>query len=194
MNKRAIDFNDLVAQVRARQIGPETLAILGGTCKEQDVLSFLQAWSLSGTPYRIWEYASEIVFQENTLPLDTGLLERGRLFGPVGDLSLRRDGGRFRWHFVGKAGTEVPKGPYEAQDFWQSEANKDARFHRNAESALLWGERKEGFNLWFEDRVAGARLKYPSKDTGRVRINYQTFSRAGRVEFVWLLGLEVSNG
>jgi len=191
MSKQAVNFQHLVDQVYGQEVDSKALAIWGGTCPESKLSAFIQGWDLSTMPYCIWEHASEIVFQEGTLPAEAGLLERGRLFGPGGDLSLRRDGDVFRWHFVGRAGAKPPAGPYGTQDFWQATGNEDARFHQATETAQLWGERKEGFDLWFEDRVAGARLQYPTTHTGRVQIRYATFSRAGRVEFVWLRELEV---
>lgn len=193
--QRAMNFGELAQEVRdpVRRWGREKLAIWGGWCTEADVLTLLKQWPEHDTamPYRIWEYASEIVFEERTLPAEVRWLERGRLFGSGGDLALRRDGDRFRWRFVGPDGACSPDG-FDAKDFWRTEP--EARFHENKETALLWGERKEDFDLWFEDRTARAKLKYPWDRAGRVQVKYQTFSRAGRVEFVWLLGLEAYDG
>lgn len=194
----AIDFGRLAQEVQDsnRYWGNDKLAIWGGwCCTETDAMALLRDWPQrdKAMPYRIWEYTSEMVFEEKALPVDGRGLERGRLFGPGGDLSLRRDGDRFYWHFVGQPGMQPPDGDFHAQDFW-GQAEAGTSFFRCKERSLLWGERQEGFDLWFEDRTGRARLRYPMDTTGRVQVEYQTFSRAGRVEFVWLLGLEAYNG
>jgi len=143
--------------------------------------------------YRIWEYVSEIAFEKETLPQNAALLERGRLFGSGGDLELRRDGATFAWRFIGPAGVQPPTGKCNAQDYWGSDPQ--AMFHQREETALLWGKRNG--ETWVEDRVGAARLNYPATDE-RVQIHYRTYSRAGRVEFVWLTSLsewkEADNG
>lgn len=201
MNKQqqAIDFSELSREIQdsERYWGQDKLVISGGWCSnEADIMVLLRGWPQrdEALPYCIWEYTSDIVFEQKTLPADNGrLLERGRLFGPGGDLSLRRDGARFYWHFVGQADTQPPIGDFHAQDFWQ-EADSGISFFQCEERALLWGERRKDFSLWFEDRAGGTRLKYPIDHLGRVQVKYHTFSRAGRVELVWLLGLEAYHG
>jgi hypothetical protein len=115
-------------------------------------------------------------------------LERGRLFGKGGDLDLRRDGDTFRWRFVGAPNVRPPEG-YAAKenDFW--EQHPHAKFHCYVETTLLWGKR-EG-DRWHDDRVAAAELDYPAPDDAeRVQVKYQVYSRSGRVEFVWLIGVD----
>lgn len=187
---KPVDFNQLVAEVtKGKQYGEADLAIWGGVCAEAELAAFLSKWSLNEMPFRIWEYASRIDFNRDTLPGAISLLERGRLFGDGGDLELRRDGANFRWRFIGKPTTQAPFGHQPAPDnFWTK--NKAVTFHRCDDSALLWGERKEDQARWFDDRVGRASLDYPEPAATaawqRVRIGYWTFSRAGRVEFVWL--------
>jgi hypothetical protein len=172
--------------------GRDQLAIWGGQCSEADVLALLRDWPQrdEDMPFCIWEYADRIVIERETLPEGTGWLERGRLFGPGGDLTVRRDGEHFLWHFVGRWGARPPSGSYGAQDFWTQPNEAGTTFHQREKCALLWGERQEGFDLWFENRTARAELRYPLEQTGWVRVRYQTFSRAGQTEFVWLMGLE----
>jgi len=179
-----IDFKQLVQEVNQSQVGRDHLTILGGICAENDLSAFLQQWDLTQVPYRIWEYVSEIVFEKDTLPQNVALLERGRLFGPGGDLELRRDGATFAWRFIGPAGVRPPAGGYNAQDYWESDPQ--AMFHQHEETALLLG--RWNCQMWAEDRVGAARLNYPATSK-RVQIHYRTYSRAGRVEFVWLIGL-----
>jgi len=196
--RRAIDFRALAEEVQdaGQQWGQAQLAIWGGQCDEANVLTLLEDWPQRDEtmPHRIWEYADQIVFEENTLPHKSDWLEHGRLFGPGGDLSVRRGGEHFYWHFVGRPGTQPPDGDFQARYFWSQPGEANAIFYRRKECALLWGERQEGFDLWFEARTGRAKLCYPLDQTGRVRVIYQTFSRAGRVEFVWLLRLEAYDG
>jgi hypothetical protein len=186
----AIDFQQLAEALQdpEQQCGATELAIWGGDCSEADILTLLQQWPGRDNAmlYRIWEYSSQILFEDanQQLPTQPEWLERGRLFGSGGDLSLRRHEKRFRWHFIGLSGTTPPTGNFNAQSFWDVETT--TVFHRRNESGLLWGERQTGFDLWFEDRTARAELKYPTQELGRIQVHYETFSRAGRVEFVWL--------
>lgn len=197
-HQAAANFRELAYQVQQdnRYWGQDQLAIWGGWCAtEADLLKLLQDWPKrdEAMPYRIWEYSDQITFEEKKLPQDAHWLERGRLFGPGGDLEVRRDGDRFYWHFVGRVGMQPPAGNFHAQDFW-TESETGTRFFHCEKHALLWGERREGFDRWFDDRAARAKLSYPWEEVGRVQVNYQTFSRSGQVEFVWLLGLEGYDG
>jgi hypothetical protein len=188
--QKAVDFKQLVTEVTTgKQFGEADLAVWGGLCGEAELLAFLSKWNLSEMPFRIWEYASRIDFKRGTLPTEINLLERGRLFGDGGDLELRRDGVNFRWRFIGKPGAQPPIGHQPMPDnFWTN--NKVVTFHRCDENVLLWGERQENQSRWFDDRVGRALLNYPepaaTEAWTRVRICYWTFSRAGRIEFVWL--------
>jgi len=180
-----IDFQRLVEEVCQPQVGGDHLTILGGVCCENDLPDFLQRWDLGGMPYRIWESVSEIVFEKDTLPQNVALLERGRLFGPGGDLELRRDGQTFIWRFIGPAGAQTPPEDEHTRNYWED--HPQVTFHQREETALLWG-RWNG-ETWTDDRVGAARLNYPHPPAERVQIHYRTYSRAGRVEFVWLTGL-----
>ncbi len=191
MNRKAIKFDDLVEQVSKSQVGKESLAIWGGTCAENALVDFINGWSLTEMPYRIWESTDRIKFEkeEEVRVPNVALLERGRLFGPGGDLDLRRDGDTFRWRFVGDPEVHPPEGyDVEENDFWVQ--HPDTKFHCcEKETALLWGERKD--KRWHDNRVAAAELDYPGKDGAeRVQVTYKVYSRAGRVEFVWLTELQ----
>jgi len=171
-------------------------------CPEDALTDFLAGWRWKKMemPYRIWESTDRIDFErvekEASVP-NVALLERGRLFGEGGDLDLRRDSDTFRWRFVGASEVCPPEG-YDADEnnFWKR--YPDAAFHCYKEKALLWGKRRG--ERWHDDRVAAAKkLDYPAPDDAeRVRVEYNVYSRAGRVEFVWLTGLsewkEKSNG
>lgn len=190
-----VDFEKLVQEVRRSQCGRADLSIWGGHCAESELPTFLQGWPLAQMPYRIWEYASEVVFEENTLPQYVALLGRARLFGEGGDLELRRDGSAFAWRFVGSPSLQPPAEDYSAQDYWAS--HPEVTFHQREETTLLWGEWKNG--QWAENRVGAATLNYPvSAKWQRVQVHYKTFSRAGQMEFVWFTGLsewkEADNG
>jgi hypothetical protein len=192
-DRKPLDFANIVRDMTQSEKRQGDLAIWGGRCAENDLKTFLQQWSLAQMDYRIWEYAGEIAFERDTLPPNVALLERGRLFGEGGDLDLRRDGATFAWRFVGPAGAQPPAGDYGAQDYWDS--HLQATFYQSKETALLWGENKNG--EWYDDRVGAAQLRYPASGK-RVKLDYKTFSRTGRVEFVWFTGLsewkEADNG
>ncbi|MEW6664391.1 MAG: hypothetical protein AB1512_04115 [Thermodesulfobacteriota bacterium] len=181
-----VDFKNLVHEVMQPQWGQSDLSIWGGQCVESELPAFLRQWPLEQLPYRIWEYASELIFEQGTLPQNAALLGRARLFGEGGDLELRREGVAFAWRFVGPAGVQPPAGDYGAQDYLAT--HPGVAFHRREETALLWGEKKEG--QWVENRVGGAKLSYPGLLAWqRVQVHYRTFSLAGRVEFVWFTRL-----
>lgn len=196
----AIDFTELIerATKSENQWGKDNLAIWGGICRPDQVEALLEKWSLpnDGMPYCIWETSSSIGFEQR--PNAETALERARIFGADGDLSLRRHADRFLWHFVGKNGIKPPKlgdgidFAHPENDFWQKEPN--AVFLREEKQTLLWGERKAEQERWYDDRVGWANLTYPievAEDSHtRPQLTYQTFSRAGHVEFVWFCDLE----
>lgn len=162
------------------------VSIWGGEFTANKLPDFLTACDFSGIPNCIWEYAHCIEFAKEQLPNDAErcLLERGRVFGVSGDLSLRRDGGRFLWHFIGRSGVDMPEG-FEKRDFWEAHPNTQLR--RREEMALLWGQRKENDDSWQEDRVGWATLNYPISDSAakRVWIKYDIFTEGGQPAFVW---------
>lgn len=183
-----VNFQAIADQVKdGPQIGRADLAVWGGQCPEDHLAAFLQAWALGNMPYRIWEYVSEISFEQNTLPHSPVLLERGRLFGVDGDLELRREGGVFLWRFVGQAGTLTPPG-FSAQDYWT--ANPEHQFYCEEQTALLWG--KHNGPTWADDRVGAAQLNYPFADNTeqRLQLRYRAYRRAGYTALVWFTALE----
>jgi hypothetical protein len=199
VNQEAIDFHVLVEQMRSSQVGKNDLAIWGEACAETEALDLVKHWpTVAQMPYRIWEYCSNIVFGRD-ISANVQWLERARLFGEGGDLSLRRDAKGFHWWFVGPIGSCLPDG-FQGKDFWKAES--DAKFHECKEAALLWGKggmhQAEGEQkrwIWFEDRTASAQLCYPvDGEPERVQVDYRTYSRRGRIEFVWLTGLSSWEG
>lgn len=179
-----MDFSKLVEEMKVPKKGRSDLNIFGGQCIEKDIMHFLEQWDLTAIPYRIWEYVSTIEFKKDTLPENTVLLERGRLFGDGGDLLLRRNSTGFNWRFIGSTGVRPPAGDYHVQNFW--DVYPDVSFHQYRKTALLWGE----FNgeRRVENRVAAAKLDYPAEGK-RIALVYKVFCHAGQVEFVWYTGL-----
>ena len=180
-----IDFDKAVAALRnpAAQLGKDQIHIWGGQCREEVLSAFLKAWDFPACkmPLAIWEYADRIEFT-GTTP-DAGglaLIERARLFGHGGDLSLRRDGEVFLWHFIG---TFMP--PVEAGgcSFW--DCNPQTVLRRRDARALLWGENKGAGDLWEEDRTGWAKLRYPHPAVDRLTLKYAELSNGGQVAFVW---------
>jgi hypothetical protein len=187
------------------EVGKEEIAIWGGELKavdgktlEQVLAQFLDAWDLPNRRMRycIWEYTHRIEFNTHTLPgeAEHHLLERGRVFGEGGDLSLRRDGQRFLWHFVGDGKNAKPNG-VEISDFWNDsselKANHDFKLRPYDQTAMLWGEYRDDLGRWQDDRVGWAKLSYPvsgaeaKKKGKRLRLYYTVFTNAGHVAFVW---------
>lgn len=200
---RAVNFEELVEELHQQPVwGPNELAIWGGMFAERDLLKFVENWIM--IPYRIWEYSSGITLVKDQLPVTDNLLwlERGRLFGEGGDLTLRRNGDRFHWHFVGPQGKQPvpPVDKYGTKDFF-AVGEPGANYYMREETALLWGEKPPDKPRRFEDRVGRADLDYPGLDDARrVQVRYRTFSRAGYVEFVWfrsidpIMNEEIENG
>lgn len=200
-----INFDDLISQLddKSQQYGPQApqanrLTISGGFCPINELPAFLKAWNLprDDMNYCLWEEVSRIVLEEKTLPIEPQKrLQRGRIFGTGGDLSLRRDGDKFRWWFIGLSDVTVPKG-YDAKNFWDDKTRQTWLLHCHEKTALLWGvwggKNQNGHDFWLDDRVAGATLTYPGLNNHpeRVQIRYWSFTRAGQVMFVWLRGLE----
>lgn len=199
MNEKNLDFGELIQKMNAAprygKAGPNRLAILGGQFGPERLAAFLAAWQgrWATMPWRIWEHVSEIGFADT--PKDPDLLQRGEVFGEGGHLSLRRDGNRWYWRYIGPADQPVPKGfekAPECEDFWAIEQNKDVSLRCYEERVLLWGNEildsnKQPIGVWWEDRVAAARLQYPAQLKGhdRVHLKFNRFTEAGRTVFVW---------
>lgn len=154
-----------------------------------NLADFLAAWSFAGMPNRIWEYAHRIEFVKDQ-PLNAAerrLLDRARLFGMSGDLSLRRDGGHFLWHFIGASSVALPE-EFGAQDFWVAHSGTKLRRWAD-ETALLWGKGKQqddgSYKDWQDDRVGWATLAYPGMTAERVQLVYELFTEDGQPAFVW---------
>lgn len=184
-----VDFLKLVENAWGSKVDESELTILGGFCAEQDLMGFIRQWKPK-FPFRILEYASEICFEKGETPpknINVTLLERGRLFGEDGDLSLRRKGTCFNWTFVGLAGTQAPNGDYSTRSYWdENNKHKAEAFHQYKEKTLLWGKWNGG--QWYESRVAAAKLDYPQEGK-RIQLEYKIFSHAGQISFVWYTGL-----
>lgn len=180
-----VDFEQLVTEVCKPRYGRDKLSILGGRCAENDLPEFFKHWDMVRMPFRLWEYVSEINFETDTLPQNIALLERGRIFGEGGDLMLRRsDTAAFDWRFIGPAHTEHPAGQYATRNYWED--HPEPHFHKYTERALLWGEQSGKCRT--ENQVAAATLNYPVMGR-RVQLEYDVFTYAGVVRFVWYTGL-----
>ncbi len=182
---RVVDFTHEVEYLLdpAREITAGQIQIWGGQIPADGITRFLDDWNLTSRAmhYGVWEYAHTIRFAGATPPdPNLPLLERARVFGPDGDLSLRRDGIHFLWHFMGRS--RPPEG-LDSDDFW--EANPNAKLRCRDRRALLWGSRNSGEDRWRDDRVARADLTYPHGPAERLILRYVEFSEGGQVVFVW---------
>lgn len=166
------------------------LAFRGGVVTTAvDFATWVSAWQLPrpGMPWSLWQWTDRIVIEhEAAMPGDLEYLERGRVFGPEGDLELRRDGDDVRWRFVGAP--DVPLPPRSiSEDYWAAACHGLRAFER---TALLWGTHRSGGN-WQDDRVGWASLRYPPTlgEPERVRLRYREYLDGGDVAAVWLLDL-----
>lgn len=197
-NEELLDFAGLYAKMEQARPNPEEKApvILGGRFEHSRLSTFLAAWRTrwDAMPWRIWEHVSSIGFAEE--PGNLAWLQRADIFGEGGHLSLRRDGERWLWHFIGPASATLPD-EFIGVSFWDKHPN--VVLHRYEESVILWGEEvlkdrndpKSGIGRWQDDRVGAALLKYPKmKGALRVYLHYWRYSQAGETQFVWYRGLD----
>lgn len=199
MNEKNLNFGELIKKMndapRYSKDGPNRLTILGGQFEPKRLAAFLAVWQArwETMPWRIWERVSETGFAD--APKDPDLLQRAEIFGEGGHLSLRRDANRWYWRYIGPADQPAPggfeAGP-ECEDFWAAGQNKDVVLRCYEERVLLWGQEildpnKQPTGVWWEDRVAAARLQYPVQLKGhdRVYLKFNRFTEAGRTAFVW---------
>ncbi len=192
----AVDFKRIIKQMEKDALTPEEWpTIVGGECSEAELVDWLGRLDLSKMRVRIWAYTDRCTIAESSAgdegpPATAERLERARLFGPGGDLDVRRDGERFHWRYVGEA-DHAPDGdqlPYPG--------TPERPVYCRTRKALLWGTREKEQKQWFDDRVAGAGLTYfaeppklPDGVEERVTVEYREYTQAGRTLAVWLRGL-----
>jgi len=206
-----LDFAALLNELEQSTLQNDECPVLWGgrfPASEANLSAFLLGWGLAARrmPWRIWEWVSELALEEagSDVPANLALLERGRLFGPGGDLELRRDEECVLWRFVGPPASAAPQclhwehehkpealkemrrggqEPFPAADFWR--AHPECRpLLKRQRYALLWGQEEQhgdpprGMGVWREDRVAGASapLRYPGMSER---------SKVGRVELAY---------
>lgn len=187
----------------------ETLAPESEQSASDKLRKFIEAWQPdnSGMKRVIWETVDRIDMDYTNKILTAATtydeLMRARFFGGSGDLSLRRDGNRLYWHFIGSPRDDFPK-IKNACRFWdeqeklpESERVNELRLQTDVE-ALLWGERVNGKNFWREDRVGAIDLVYPVEELKnetaqdqRVKIIYDIYWHNGQPAFVWLKNFKV---
>ncbi len=194
------DLEEIETEMAEPSAGPETFGAWGGICPPEKLSEFLKAWAFRPA-FAVWETSDSIEWSKKgqagdpsehpALSADAAYLERARMFGPDGDLQIRREEDRFLWSFVGEPGAGPPAG-WPAESFWENPENEGVRYRRKEETFLLWGEKKDGRDRWHDDRVAAARLDYPvdAESGGRVQARADLFIRNGRTEFVRFKSLE----
>ena len=200
MSVQRVDFDKLWQKMEKAVVAPAVVpTVLGGQFESVGPTDFLNRWleDSPAMPWRIWEHVNLIEFgnKPDSRPQRPAYLQRADIFGEGGHLSLRRDGNRWYWRFVGPADTIVPEGV--GGEVWQPANATPLRCY--AEEAILWGKEirrgqegeKKGIGLWWEDRVGAATLKYPQHLSGisRVYLHLYRYTEAGRTMFVWYRGL-----
>lgn len=189
MSVQAVDFAGEIRAMRKNRVVDKNsgIAIRGGELAEDVLGEFLLAWDFPAMPHRIWQYADRCDFVSGTMPEPARhfLLEHCSLFGPAGDLEMRRDGNAWKWHFIGESSIPGPQG-FAFQEYWQQ--HPERQFRAEEGKALLWGEYRADTGSWHEDRVARRPLSYPIASPtprSRVRIAYTALYDGGQVAFVW---------
>jgi len=191
MSDKSVNFAELRKEMeKARLADGDRPTILGGQFAQDRLDDFLAVWRTrwAAMPWRIWEHISQIKFADE--PQESEHLQRAEIFGDGGHLSLRRDGNRWLWHYIGPTGQPLPEGfdqKPECEDFWAT--NQSVQLRRYVDWAILWGERKSGHDFWWEDRVAAANLSYPLQSGGRVYLDFWRYTQDGQTVFVWYRGL-----
>jgi hypothetical protein len=183
MSDNSINFDHLIEKMQKAQVtDADRPTILGGQFAIDRLEDFLKIWQnrWSQMPFRLWEHVSHIEFAD--APGEPEFLQRAEIFGKGGHLSLRRDAGRWLWHYVGEK-IDASMNDFGAKDFWA--AHPGCTLRRYEESVILWGERKKDHNLWFDDRAAAARLVYPVNANGRVYLHFWRYTENGQTAFVW---------
>jgi hypothetical protein len=183
-----VDFQSLWRQ--GKPIQPRDITLVGGRMAETEVISWLERWDLDKLCWRMWESVSEIKLEEKTALPNIQWLERGRIFGESGDLTLRRDGAQFRWWFIGDKDFRLLEN-HGGHDFWDNPSHQRNGLFAIRQEAILWGAYQSkteeiGRNeppLWYDDRVGYAKLFYPASLAGNRHIyaRYYEYLDRGRV-------------
>jgi len=204
----ALAFEKIATRLQQPLWGKDRLSIWGGSCEEAELSRILMHWRDLWC-YEFWEWTDDCRLSswKGNNPSRFEYLERGRLFGPGGDLELRRDGFGVSWRLIAPSGVRPPAGLTEPRDYWAVPDHAGLAFHCREERYLLWG-REVTKGRWHEDRMAWAELKYPlaevvpglsdqawEKEQGRrVCVSADLFSLAGSIQFVWFKKLEACDG
>ncbi|MBX3055865.1 MAG: hypothetical protein KF770_05265 [Anaerolineae bacterium] len=127
------------------------LFIWGGRFAEDNesdlpqLVQFLQAWQADSSLAFTWAMVEEVEhFYVRPTSLkemiqDHDQIERVRLFGPEGDLSIRRDADMLYWHFISETHQQVPVGPiFNPVSFWDEATNQGRTFACHEQCYYQW--------------------------------------------------------
>lgn len=144
-------FTDAEATLE-KEYDADSLFIWGGQFSEYDedeeknlLEQFLTTWQGDNSPSFTWAMVEEVdcfyVEPASVIKLAgrPDQLERVRLFGPDGDLSIRRDAKQFYWHFISESHAQVPvEAAFHPESFWQETANQKCTFARHERRYYQW--------------------------------------------------------
>jgi hypothetical protein len=172
----------------AAPVGGDKLALVGGWVDAAQV-DALVAWLQKAGEGPWWsfrEWTDRMRLTEGVAGIgdDVVRLVWGRWFGDAGDLEVRRDGGRFRWRWVGDAEIRPPEDVAKRDvDFFSASTRTVLR--PAEDTALLW-DRADG-------RVATADTKTTLSllpDKSRLRLRYTAYYDRGVVAAVRYRAIE----
>lgn len=188
------DFDKLVDEVMSIEtIDKNKIQIWGGKIKVNEIRNLIDEIKALDMPFAIIECVHEINFiKTKDIKIEnTNLLERIRLFGPEGDLDIRRiNNNLFTWRFIGlPKNKKIFEEKYNGISFW--EKNPETQLFYKEDKARLWGTQLQKNNQWYDPSVAKAKLKYPIDDASKeVFLEYAVLIENGNPAFIQFLRLK----
>lgn len=170
-------------QAQAAIKNKSSVYVWGGqfSSAEHTLGTFLDTWNTENGPQFQFSMVEHVnyfrAFLANLAELgqQANLLERIRLFGPAGDLDIRRDGETIYWRFISETDTALPDlAPFGMEAY----PEKGKTFAKDERSYLLWRSDKQ------EQRVKHAW----AEGLDFTHLQQVQYLENGRVAFVRYIG------